>query len=199
MTDELINSIKRHVSGMIGQIGQARFGTISSVNVATYEARVMIQPENVMSGWLPIAATMVGAGWGLVSPPTVGEQVIVSPTEGDSEHSIITGRIFSTQQQPPKTYTDQTQQGTTTNIQPGEIGLVHQSGTFLRLMAGKVLINGDLFVNGQVHATGNVISDMIVTGTVAVTDSHGTLDRLRQNYDAHVHPFNGRPVPQDPE
>lgn len=199
MTDELINAVKRHVSGMIGQIGQARFGTVSSVNVANYTARVMIQPENVMSGWLPIAATMVGGGWGLVSPPTIGEQVIVSPTEGDSEHSIITGRVFSTQQQPPQTYTDQYDKGTTTPVQPGEIGLVYKDGTFLRLIGGRVLIHGDLFVDGAIRSTGNITSDLTVTGSQAVTDQHGSLDRLRGHYDIHIHPNNGIPNPQDPE
>jgi hypothetical protein len=48
--------------------------------------------------------------------------------------------------------------------------LVHQSGSFLKLVAdGTIRINGDVHVNGDVY------------------DKHGSLDRLRRNYDAHVH------------
>jgi hypothetical protein len=47
---------------------------------------------------------------------------------------------------------------------------VHQSGSFLKLCNdGKVYVNGDLHVNGDVY------------------DRHGSLDRLRGNYDAHAH------------
>lgn len=205
MTDELLNAVKRHVASMIGQVGTTRVGVVTSVNPADYTAKVMIQPEGVMSGWLPISAMMIGNGWGLVSPPSNGEQVVIAAQEGDAEHGIIIGRLFSNQQLPPKTYADQTQQGTTTNVQPGEIGLVHKSGKFIRLLSDRILINGDLYENGVLHATGNVITDQNVQAKVNisagadVSDIHGTLDRLRRAYNAHVHPNGGTPVPQDPE
>jgi phage baseplate assembly protein V len=211
MTDLLLNSIKRHVSGMIGQIGHTRMGIITSVNVSNYTARVLIQPEGVLSGWLPIAATMVGSGWGLVSPPSNGEQVVVLAQEGDAEHGIIVGRVFSNDHQPPKTYTDQYAQGNTSNVQPGEIGLVHKNGAFLRLIGDRVLIHGDLFIDGQVRATGNITSDQNVLATVDVqakknvtagvnvSDVHGTVETIRSTYNAHHHGTGGPPTPLVPE
>jgi len=190
--DELLNAVKRHVAGMIGQIGTTRLGLVTSVNPQNHTAKVLIQPEGVMSGWLPVSAAMVGSGWGIVSLPSPGEQVIITPQEGDSEHGIITGRIFSDQQQPPKTYTDQKQQGTTSYTQPGEIALVHKSGKFIRLIGDRILVNGDLYVNGVVHATGSITSD------ADVFDKYGTLEALRQAYDLHQHgtsPLTDHPVP----
>lgn len=164
-----MNAVKRHVAAMIGQQGQTRIGTIVSVNADTYQARVMLQPENVQSGWLPVAAAMVGGGWGIVSPPTVGEQVVIEPQEGDAEHGIITGRVFSTKQQPPKTYTDQYDQGSTTSAQPGEFAIVNSDGTtFIRVVGGKVLIHGDLYVDGIIRATKDIKSDMNVLATLNV-------------------------------
>lgn len=209
MTDQLVNAIKRHVSAMIGQVGQTRVGIVTSVNTANYTARVMVQPEGVLSGWLPMAATMVGGGWGLVSPCSVGEQVAFLAQEGDAEHGIIVARLFSNQQQPPKIYTDQYAQGNTSYIQPGEIGLVHKDGTFLRLIGGKVLIHGDLYVDGIIQATKDISSDMNVNAklnvnaTVDVTakrdiiDSHGSVQTLRNAYDLHKHgnsPTTDHPV-----
>lgn len=211
MTDQLMNAVKRHVAAMIGQVGQTRIGVICSVNTDTYQARVMLQPENVQSGWLPVAAAMVGGGWGIVSPPSVGEQVVIEPQEGDAEHGIITGRIFSTKQAPPKTYTDQYDQGTTTSVQAGEFGLVHKDGTFIRLVDGKVLIHGDLYVDGIIRATKDITSDQNVKATLNVeatvdvtagrdvSDVHGTVELFRQAYDHHSHPGSGFPVPQVPD
>jgi phage baseplate assembly protein V len=213
MTDHLLNAVKRHVSGMIGQIGHTRMGTITSVNASNYTARVLIQPEGVLSGWLPIAATMVGSGWGLVSPPSNGEQVVVLAQEGDSEHGIIVGRVFSNDHQPPKTYTDQYAKDKTNNVQPGEIGLVHKNGTFLRLIGDRVLIHGDLFVDGQVRVTGDITSDKNVlatlnvqakkdvtagvnmTAALNVSDKNGAVETIRVTYNHHQHGTSGPPTP----
>jgi phage gp45-like len=211
MSDHLLNAVKRQVSGMIGQIGHTRMGTVTSVNASNYTARVLIQPEGVLSGWLPIAATMVGSGWGLVSPPSNGEQVVVLAQEGDPEHGIIVGRVFSDDHPPPKTYTDQYAKGRSSNVQPGEIGLVHKSGTFLRLIGDRVLIHGNLFVDGEVRATGDIISDLSVRATqdvqalrdvkagANVTDAHGALETVRATYNVHHHGTGGPPTPLVPE
>lgn len=169
MSQELVNAIKRHTAAQIAQIGQTRMATVASVNPSNYTARVMIQPEGVLSGWLPIMAHQIGSGWGLVSPPMPGEQVVVQPTEGASEHGIIIGRVFSTDTPPPNIYSDPRDQGSTSHVQPGEIGLVHEDGTFIRLVGGRVLIHGDLYCSGDIF------------------DRHGSLDRLRSEYNAHHH------------
>lgn len=219
MTDELINAIKSHVANMIGQVGTTRIGTVTSVNVGNYTAKVMVQPEGVLSGWLPISAAMIGNGWGLVSPPSVGEQVVFLSQEGDAEHGIIVGRLFSDQARPPKIYTDQYATGNLSNVQPGEIGLVHESGKFIRLLSDRILINGDLYVNGNVRTTGNVVVDQNIhadghidlqgyvlaqgniTSQADLGDVHGTVDFFRRSYNLHTNPNNGNnfPIPQVPE
>jgi hypothetical protein len=52
----------------------------------------------------------------------------------------------------------------------GELWLVHQSGSFLKLQNdGTVRISGDLHVSGDVY------------------DRHGSLAALRGHYDGHIH------------
>jgi hypothetical protein len=151
--------------------GQPRFATVSSVDPNTATARVMLEPDGVLTGWLPLLSSWTGAGWGMVCPPKPGDQVLVVPQEGDAAHGVIVGRSFSDVQHPPA-------------APPGEFWLVHESGSSLRLCNdGTIRLNGDLHVEGDVY------------------DRHGPLSRLRTTYNQHVHGVAGgattQPTPQD--
>ena len=99
----------------------------------------------------------VGAGWGMSCPPAPGDQVLVLAQEGDAEHGIVVGRAFSNAASAPP-------------APSGELWLVHQSGSFLKLQNdGTVQMSGDLHVAGDVY------------------DRHGSLATLRTDYDQHIH------------
>ncbi len=73
--NNLINSI-RLVSQTAGQgLARTRIGTVTSYDPNTYSAKVLLQPEGVEIGWLPITSAWSGNGWGLFSPPTSGDTV----------------------------------------------------------------------------------------------------------------------------
>ena len=164
--DRFLNALKAQSGALDHAQGQPRFGTVASVDPTAGTARVLLQPEGVLSGWLPVLSPWIGAGWGLACPPVPGDQVLVLPQEGDAEHGVIVGRAFSDTQRPPA-------------APAGELWLVHQSGSFLKLQNdGTVQVNGDLHVNGDVY------------------DRRGSLDRLRQHYDVHTH-GGPPPSPQD--
>jgi phage baseplate assembly protein gpV len=155
--ERFLNAIKTHADALVQTQGQPRFGTITSTDPATGTARVALQPEGVLSGWLPILYPWVGAGWGMVCPPAPGDQVLVLAQEGHAEHGIIVGRIFSSRVAPPA-------------APSGELWFVHSSGSYFKLQNdGTVQIGGDLHVSGNVY------------------DSQGPMSRLRSNYDAHTH------------
>lgn len=172
MIDRLLNAVKQHAAGLDRGYGQPRFGIVASVDPATYTARVLLQPERVLSGWLPVLSQWIGSGWGLVALPAPGDQVLVLTQEGDAEHGIVVGRAFSDAQPPPQALV-------------GELWLVHGSGSFIKLANdGTVQVRGDLHVDGDVY------------------DRKGSMDRLRQHYDAHTHvdsrgDTSGLPNPQD--
>jgi Type VI secretion system/phage-baseplate injector OB domain len=161
--DRFINAIKMHMDALTRTQAQPRFGTVTSVDPNTGTARLTLQPEGVLSGWLPILSPWVGTGWGMICPPAPGDQVLVLAQEGAAEHGVIVGRIFSSQQRPPP-------------VPNGELWLVHQSGSYFKLLNdGTVQIGGDLHVDGDVY------------------DSQGSLSRLRGHYDAHTHlSYNGQ-------
>ncbi len=157
MSSRLKNAMKTYASNLDQSVGQIKFGTISSVNAQNSTARVIIQPDGVLSGWLPLLSQWVGNGWGMMSPPNLGDQVIVAPQQGDIEQGIIIGRSFSNNQRPP-------------DVPAGEFWLVHQSGSFIKLRNdGTIRIGGDLHVNGDVF------------------DKAGPLSGLRGVYNEHTH------------
>jgi phage baseplate assembly protein gpV len=155
--ERFLNTIKMHAEALLQSQAQPRFGTVTSVDPNTGTARLTLQPEGVLSGWLPILSPWAGAGWGMICPPAPGDQVLVLAQEGAAEHGVIVGRVFSSQQSPPA-------------APSGELWLVHQSGSYLKLLNdGTVTVGGDLHVSGDVY------------------DSKGSLSRLRGHYDAHTH------------
>ena len=170
--DRLLNALKAQSGAQDASVGQARFGVVSSVDPGRGTARVQLQPEGVLTGWLPLLSPWVGAGWGMSCPPSPGDQVLVLPQEGDAEHGLIVARAWSHGVPAPETPV-------------GELWLTHSSGSFVRLVNdGTVRVRGDLHVDGDVY------------------DRHGSLAQLRGHYNAHVHsdPQGGVvsvPKPQD--
>jgi phage baseplate assembly protein V len=175
--------IKRIVAPMLMQMGQTRYGNIISVDPNTYTARVMIQPDNVPTGWLPIKSEWIGNGWGLVAVPNTGDQVSLIPHDGDANNLVIVGRVYSQQQRPPVGV-------------PGEFWLVHVSGAFIKLTnAGAIEINGQVKIDAtaptiNITATEavNVVAPSILLGKSLSDTLQGFCTALfKQWADAHVH------------
>ena len=161
--DRFLNALKGQAGALDQGQAQPRFGTVTSINPDTATARVLLQPESVLTGWLPILSPWIGTGWGMSCPPSPGDQVLVIAQEGDAEHGVIIGRAFSASAATPA-------------ASPGEFWLVHASGSFVKLLNdGSVQIRGNLTITG----------DMVVTGDVS--DGHGKLADLRAHYDGHHH------------
>ena len=165
--DALLNTLKADAARQDAAVGQARFGLVSSVDPARGTVRVLLQPEGVLTGWLPLATSWVGAGWGLACPPSPGDQVMVLPEGGSGQPGLVMARAWSSASPPPA-------------APVGEWWLVHRSGSFLKLCNdGTIQVKGDLHVDGDVF------------------DRHGSLDRLRTHYDLHTHGKTPLPDPQD--
>jgi phage baseplate assembly protein V len=163
--DTFLNLMKSHASQLDQGWAQPRLATVASVDSATYTARVTVQPEGLLSGWLPMASTWVGNGWGLACPPKPGDQVIVLWQEGDAEQGLIIGRIWCQAVPPPA-------------APAGEFWLVHASGSYLKLHN-----------DGSIESSAGTWThhgDLAVTGNIS--DGHGTLAKLRTDYNGHTHP-----------
>jgi type VI secretion system secreted protein VgrG len=53
------------------------------------------------SCWMRVSEAWAGKGWGVVSTPRIGQEVIVDFLEGDPDRPLVTGRVFNAAQMPP--------------------------------------------------------------------------------------------------
>lgn len=138
-----------------------RWGVVTSANTATMVVKVLLQPEGVPTDWLPLLASAVGGGWGLIHVPPVGTQVFCIPDAGDSQSYIAAGATWSAGAAPPTGYNQ------------GEIWLVHSSGSSIKLTNdGKLTIadahGSSLALTNDGNAT-LTATNISLAGTVNVT------------------------------
>jgi type VI secretion system secreted protein VgrG len=53
------------------------------------------------SCWVRVSQPWAGKGWGAVSIPRIGQEVVVDFLEGDPDQPIVTGRVYNAEQTPP--------------------------------------------------------------------------------------------------
>jgi uncharacterized protein involved in type VI secretion and phage assembly len=149
-----LNTLRTHAASQDAAAPVNRWGIVQSVDTSSMTAKVTLQPENVLTDWLPIVSPMSGNGWGLIHPPALGTQVLCAPDAGDGESYVILGGTWNTGAMPPA------------GVACGELWLVHSTGSAVKMTNdGKVTISDAAgaslsFLNGGTIA---------LTGTLAVT------------------------------
>lgn len=142
---QINNAVRQMAQAAMGEYSWPQLATISSYDAGNHSAKVMLQPSNQESNWMPLGAIGIGNGWGVAVGPQIGDQVLVVFEHGDFSSGTIVARVFSTQQQPPA-------------VPSGEIWALHSSGSSVKLVS-----SGDVDVN----AAGNL--NVTVSGNASIT------------------------------
>ena len=186
----LIDAIKRHAVGNDAAIAQSRFGIVSSVD--GHSVKVLIQPEGVLSGWMPVPSFGVN-GVAIVNPPSLGDQVVVDFAHGDHEQPYVSGRIYSDADPVPSSPVDQQP------LKPGEFGIIGadfyiiaqggqmtlQSATKIKFDAPAIELTGEVTLSGT--AAGST-GKLVAKGDISdANGDHGTVADLRGDYNDHAH------------
>lgn len=199
--DLLLNLMRAQAEGILSKYTNMRIGTISSYDPSVYKAQVLIQPENMMTGWLPIATQWMGNGWGLYMPPAPGDTVIIHFMEGDLSVGIIGDRLFTSKELPK---TDPA------GCPSGEAWLLHLTGSYLQfkndgtiklkcldteshktnfIIDANMVVNGNIVQTGNINQTGNITtSGDILDNASGPHVNTNTVRDMRDIYDSHVHP-----------
>jgi len=53
------------------------------------------------SCWLRVATSWAGNGWGMISLPRIGQEVVVAFLEGDPDQPLVVGSVYNAEQKPP--------------------------------------------------------------------------------------------------
>lgn len=175
MTGGLTNAMRREAQRMVDSKTFTKIGVVTGFDAQRYAAKVLLKPDDVETGWLPVGSTLVGAGWGLLTPPSLGDQVLVHFLDGNLQAGVIGVRFYSAKSAPMG------------GSKPGEFLLVHASGSRLRFLENgnveleaaqdlTLTVGGDLDVQAegeitvQTAQTASVIapSGVLVTGNLGV-------------------------------
>lgn len=189
--EELLNAVRREAARTHARTAQPRMAIVSSYNPDTYAVKVKLMPEGVESGWTPVAASQVGNGWGVFSPPSIGDQVVVIFQEGAGGSPVVIGSVYSDEDRPVVSDIQGTPQG--------ETRIVNQSGARIRLLkngqmeirqkAGtQVLLNPD----GSVDINAPVIR----VGGLGATFRTLVTQAFQAIYNTHSHGGGPPPTPQ---
>lgn len=181
-------------AGIANQRGVNRFGIITSSRKTDtgYDVKVLYdygEDNQAQSGWMPVLSNMVGPGWGVVSPPHQGMLAFVAPDMGDGNHGVVIGMSWNATDKAPQA--PEKMDGDPTPVDAGELCFVSKAGAVFRLCAdGSIYIKGPVVIEGTLTVKNDIVS---TTGNITaqkgdVADQHGSLDRLRRNYNAARYP-----------
>lgn len=123
MSGTLLNVVRRDVQRAIESRATTRVGQITMVDPVNWTARVMLLPEEIETGWIPVGSLAVGNGWGIHAMPLPGDQVEVNFREGDYDSGLIGLRFFSTKNRPKD------------GVGAEDFAIIHKGGASLKFAA----------------------------------------------------------------
>lgn len=179
MIDEWQNALNARALGMAAGLGQAQWGVVTSVDPARPAVRVRFQPSAVLSGWMPVLQAAAGGGWSVTTIPAPGMQAFVAVDSGDPQSGVVLGFAHSDgarlAEVPATEGSGGVPRPNVTPLVAGETVLTGPDGQVIRIGAAGIYMRGTVMIDGNLRVNGDV------------GDKTGTLDGLRQNYNAHRH------------
>lgn len=146
MMSPLLNAVRLQVQRALAEIVVSRQGVVTSYDPDNYAAKVTIQPDGVISGWLPVAAQWIGNGWGMYAPPSVGDLVEVHFVDASLDVGTVQCRIFNDDERP-------------LSVPSGEFWLVHAKTASVKLTNdGKLTVDDGHGASIQLDGTGKIVS-----------------------------------------
>ena len=156
--DALLNTMRRQAERTMATRATTRIGTITSYDPVHHAVKVMLQPDETETGFIPLAAAWVGNGWGVFFAPIGDEQVVVEFQEGSHETPIATLRLYDNTNQPLP-------------VPAGEMWLVHQTGSYLKLTTdGKITLNAAAEID--VGNIGTALHTLLTDSFMAKFNNH---------------------------
>lgn len=188
MIHRLRHLVKQLVAEMIGTMPQPRWGTVISFDPSRPALKAIMHPDEVPSGWLPVAQSSAGGGGTVLSPILPGMQVLLVPELGSPGHDFVAvGFAHSDAAQPPKVANTNGVSGVqqaATVAWSGDEWMVVANGSVVRLTTA-----GDIFLqpfSGTVKVDGNLAVNGNITATLGITAGAGGADQV--TVQGHSHP-----------
>lgn len=186
--EEVMNAVRREAARTHARTAQPRMAIVSSYNPETYSVKVKLMPEGIETGWAPLASQQVGNGWGLFSPPSIGDQVVVVFQEGSGGSPVVIGSIYNDEDRPVV--------GDIQGTPDGEARIVNQSGARIRLLKnGQIEIRQKAGTQVLLNPDGSVDinAPVVRAGALGALFRKLVMDNFMATYNSHTHPANNTP------
>ncbi|WP_424139357.1 phage baseplate assembly protein V [Roseomonas chloroacetimidivorans] len=164
----LQDAMRREATRAGRQFMPTRHGTVDGVDPDAHAVRVLLQPDGVLTGWLPVETISIGPTWKLHWLPEVGAQVKVEFQEGGKEAGVVTGALYDQAHPAPE------------GVPTGGVWLVHENA--------RLKLNPD----GSI----DVLSAAVRIGAMGASFRRLVIDTFQALFDTHSHPGNGQPPTQ---
>lgn len=160
-----------------------KLGAVTSYDPDNYAVVVLLRPEDITTGWLPLVSSWSGNNWGMFAPPSIGDLVEVQFVDGSLEAGFACQRFYTDQNRP-------------LNVPSGEFWLVHKSGSLLKFHNdGTVELHAATAINSSApqwtHTGPMTINDGDLKVQGDITDRYATQSRtvngMRSVYNGHTH------------
>lgn len=126
------------------------------------------QRDDKSSCWIRVAQPSAGKGWGAMSIPRVGQEVVVSFVDGDPDRPLITGCVYNADQMPPYPLpANRTMTVWKSNTSPGGDG-------FNEIRLQDLKDKEQIFIHAQRNMDVRVVNDSLET---VGNDKHVTVGR----------------------
>lgn len=79
---------------------QAIHGIVSAVDPTSHAIKVLLQPENIETGWIPDGAVTQVGDLCIACPSAPGSHVLLQPVDGDGEHFVVVAVIYDAVMKP---------------------------------------------------------------------------------------------------
>lgn len=155
--------------------------------------------DDTSSFWVRVSFPWTGEGWGMMSIPRVGQEVIVDFINGDPDRPIVTGMVYNDQTTPPWTLPDnKTQSGIKTQSTPSggssnynELRFEDKTGSEeVYLQAEKdlnaVVKNDETRIVGQDGGSGNQTINILKDRTLTVETGNDEVAVDKGNRDIKI-------------
>lgn len=95
-----LNEARRVAEAAVARVGKPCHGIVSAVDPVNHAVKVLVQPDNTESGWLPVS-TIAAGSIRICRIPDMNEHVTLLAMEGDAEHLAVVAAQFDAVVMPP--------------------------------------------------------------------------------------------------
>lgn len=166
------SNLRQMIAQMIAGGGHLRCGLVNAYDPVAYRVKVVLQPEGIETGWMPILTLMSGSSFGVYAAPSQGNEALVFGLEGDAQVLVCLGFLNNVEDVPPTIQSGEVKViakagGSMAMTQDGHVTVADESGSTLVLSNdNKITLtaSGGFFVDADLTCTGTVWGKTDVTG-----------------------------------